>query len=90
MNFPSTDPSLVTRCGYHSRRDRISLMRYARARATATTPVPRTGRLQIAAYVNCTKKIGLKFVRGSDLKLSVFADADYTAASNGRRSVSGQ
>ena len=45
--------------------------------------------LQIAAYVNSTKEIGLKFVRGSDLKLTVFADADYAAASNDRRSVFG-
>ena len=45
--------------------------------------------LQIAAYVNSTKDIGLKFVRGSGLKLTVFADADYAAASNDKRSVSG-
>ena len=45
--------------------------------------------LQVAAYVNATKEIGLRFVRGSGLKLSVYADADYAAASNDRRSVSG-
>ena len=45
--------------------------------------------LQIATYVSSTKEIGLMFVRGCGLKLSVFADADYAAASNGRRSVSG-
>ena len=40
--------------------------------------------------MNITKEIGLKFVRGSGLKLSVFADdAGYAAASNYRRSVSG-
>ena len=33
--------------------------------------------------------MGLEFVRGSGLKLTVFADADYAAASNDRRSVSG-
>ena len=44
---------------------------------------------QIAAYVNCTKEIGLRFVRDSGLKLSVFADADYATASKNRRSVSG-
>ena len=44
--------------------------------------------LQIAAYVNSTKEIGLKFGRGSGLKLIVFADADYAVASNDRRSVS--
>ena len=36
--------------------------------------------LQVAAYVNTTKEIGLRFVRGSGLRLSVFADADYAAA----------
>ena len=45
--------------------------------------------LQIAAYVNSTKEIGLKFVRGSGLKVTLFADADYAAPSNDRRSVSG-
>ena len=39
--------------------------------------------------MNSTKEIGLKFVRGSGLKLTVFADADFAAASNDRRSVSG-
>ena len=43
--------------------------------------------LQVAAYVNATKEIGLRFVRGSGLRLSVYADADYAAASNDRRSV---
>ena len=33
--------------------------------------------------------IGLRFVRGSGLRLSVYADADYAAASNDRRSVWG-
>ena len=33
--------------------------------------------------------MGLRFVRGSGLRLSVYADADYTAVSNDRRSVSG-
>ena len=45
--------------------------------------------LQIAAYVNSTKEIGLKFERGSGLKLTVFTDTDYATASNDRRSVSG-
>ena len=45
--------------------------------------------LQVAAYVNATKEIRLRFVRGSGLRLSVYADADYAAASNDRRSVSG-
>ena len=45
--------------------------------------------LQVAAYVNATKEMGLRFVRGSGLRLFVCADADYVAASNDRRSVSG-
>ena len=45
--------------------------------------------LQVAAYVNAMKEIGLRFVRGFGLKLSVYADADYAAASNNRRSMSG-
>ena len=44
--------------------------------------------LQVAAYVNATK-ISLGFVRGSGLRLSVHADADYAATSNDRRSMSG-
>ena len=45
--------------------------------------------LQVAAYVNATKETGLRFVRGSGLRLSVYGDADYAAASNDQRSVSG-
>ena len=45
--------------------------------------------LQVASYVNATKEIGLRFVRGSGLRLSVYAGAGYAAASNDRRSVSG-
>ena len=54
-------------------------------------PSPRRWKalLQVAAYVNATKEMGLRFVRGSGLRLSVYADADYAAASNDRRSVSG-
>ena len=44
--------------------------------------------LQVAAYVNATKEMGLRFVRGPGLRLSVYADADYAAVSNERRSVS--
>lgn len=44
--------------------------------------------MQVATYVNVTKEIGVRFVRGSGLELSVYANADYTAASNDRRSVS--
>ena len=35
------------------------------------------------------KEIGPRFVLGSDLKFSVYADDDYAAASNHRRSMSG-
>ena len=45
--------------------------------------------LQVAAYMKATKDMGLKFVRGSGLRLSVYADADYAATSNDQRSVSG-
>ena len=56
----------------------------------SNNPSPRHWKalLQIAAYINSTKDIGLKFVRGSGQKLSVFADAGYAAASNDRRFVS--
>ena len=40
-------------------------------------------------YINATKEVGLRFVRGSGLRFSVFADADYAAVSNDCRSVSG-
>ena len=43
---------------------------------------------RVATYVNVTKETGVRFVRGSGLRLSVYADADY-AASNDRKSVSG-
>ena len=39
--------------------------------------------------MNATKTIGSRFVRDSGLRLSVYADADYAAASTDRRSVSG-
>ena len=39
--------------------------------------------------MNGTKEIELRFMRGSGLKHSVYADADHAAASNDRRSVSG-
>ena len=45
--------------------------------------------LKVAACVNATKEIDLRFVRGSGFRLSVYADAYYAAASNDRRSVSG-
>ena len=45
--------------------------------------------MQVAAYVNVTREICLRFVRGFGLKRSVYINADYAAASNDRRSVSG-
>ena len=38
--------------------------------------------------MNATKEMGLRFVRGSGLRLSVYADDDYAVASKDRRSVS--
>ena len=40
-------------------------------------------------YVNAKKGLGLRFIRGSGLRLSVYADADYAAASNDQRPVPG-
>ena len=45
--------------------------------------------LQIAAYVKATKDVSLTFMRGSGLRFSVSADADYAVAANDCRSVSG-
>ena len=42
--------------------------------------------LQVVAYMNAMKEIGLRFVWVSGLRLSVYADADYAAASNDQRS----
>ena len=44
--------------------------------------------LQIAAYVNSTKEMGQKSVCCPGVRLAVFADADYAAASDDRRFVS--
>ena len=44
---------------------------------------------KIIAYVKATKDLGVVFRRGGDLKLSLFADADYADKCNDRRSVSG-
>ena len=57
----------------------------------SNNPSPRRWKalLQAAAYVNAAKEMGLRFVRGSGLRLSVYADDDYAAVSNDRKSVSG-
>ena len=44
---------------------------------------------KIIAYLNKTKDLGLVFVKGGDLKLSVYVDADYAKKDNDKRSVSG-
>ena len=45
--------------------------------------------LQVAAYMNATKEIWFRFVRGSGLKHNVYYYADEAATSNDRRSASG-
>ena len=44
---------------------------------------------KITAYLKVTKGLGVVFRRVGDLKLSLFADADYADRCNDRRSVSG-
>ena len=44
---------------------------------------------KIIAYLKATKNLGVVFQREGDLKLSLFADADYADRRNDRRSVLG-
>ena len=44
---------------------------------------------KLIAYLNKTKDLELVFVKGGNLKLSVYVDADYASKGNDRRSVSG-
>ena len=44
---------------------------------------------KVIAYLKATKDVGVVFRRGGDLKLSLFADANYADRCNDRRSVSG-
>ena len=44
---------------------------------------------KIIAYLKATKDLGVVFQRGGNLKLSLFADADYADRCNDRRSVLG-
>ena len=44
--------------------------------------------MKILSYLNGTKSFGITYVRGSDLGLEVYADADYADNANNRRSVS--
>ena len=73
-----------------TRPDTVNALRACARHSHNPSPRHWKALLQIAAYVNYTQEIGLKFVRGSGLKLTVIADdADYAAASNDRRPVSG-
>ena len=45
--------------------------------------------MKILSYLNGTKSLGITYVRGSGLSLSVYEDADYANKDNDRRSVSG-
>ena len=45
--------------------------------------------LKIMAYLDGTRGMGLTFVRGSELDLTAYSDADYADKSTDRRSVSG-
>ena len=45
--------------------------------------------IKILSYLNGTKNPGITYVRGSGLKLDVYAVADYANMDNDRRSVSG-
>ena len=47
------------------------------------------GSSEIIAYLKATKDLGVVFQRGGDLKLSLFADADYADRCNDRRLGSG-
>ena len=44
---------------------------------------------KIISYLNGTKKLGLAFSKGCDIKLSLCVEADYVDKANDRRSVSG-
>ena len=44
---------------------------------------------KIIAYLKAPKDLGVVFQRGGDLKMSLFADADYADRCNDRRSVLG-
>ena len=45
--------------------------------------------LQILAYLNATRDLGMTFRREEELSLSVYADADYARKEADRRSISG-
>ena len=45
--------------------------------------------MKILSYLNGTKSLCITYVRGSGLRLNVYADADYANNDNDRRSVSG-
>lgn len=45
--------------------------------------------IKILAYNHGTRSMGLALVRGSELDLNTYSDADYAGTSKGRHSVSG-
>ena len=45
--------------------------------------------MKILSYLNGTRSLGITYVRGSGLRLNVYADADYASKENDRRSASG-
>lgn len=58
------------------------------ARYCHTKPVAMEGASVDCCIVNAMKEIDLRFVRGSGLNMSMYAVADYAAASNDRSSAS--
>ena len=88
-NFRSTALWLGVSRGCQSRPDIANALRACARHSHNPRPRHLKALLQVATYVNATKEIGLRFVRSSGLRLFVYADADYAAASNDRRSVSG-
>ena len=90
-NFRSAALWLGVSCGCLMTRPNITIAYCACARDSHKHPSSRHWKalLQVAADVNGTKAIGMRFVRGSGLRLSLYADPDFVTASNDRRSVSG-
>ena len=72
-----------------SRPDIANALRACAHHSHSPSPLNWKALLQVAEYVNATKEIDLRFVRGSGLRLYVYEGDDYAAASNDRRSVSG-
>ena len=45
--------------------------------------------IKILAYLNLTRDIGMTYMKGEELSLSVYTGADYASKEKGRRSISG-